>query len=628
MNPADLCSFLPQLPESVKEFSRKILSCSFSLSADFDQRIGNVRTGFGVSAAAQKRSPIFSILWTVCLAFCIAVPALLAPNYASADDASPQKVLDHLFLQGINDINANRFAEASGKFTELQKAAAQRGLENLPSFSVALIERAEAMLGTNEREKAAFLLRRAEELSPRDPKVLFALSRFSEVTGAGSAFSFGLQALRYSLSSPLVVGTFLVNIFLVGLVALTLSLGLVCVVQFVRSTDLVFARVSKVLPQYCRGVLSGPLVFALMILPAFGGILLAIVCWSVVLSRSVPSCRRLALAAGLVTAAWGLSLPLAAALLGTLGSRSAAVVSELNSMSYSPDAAEVLASSEPAPLLVFAKAQSLYFDGQFEAARAGFRKIASKGDAALTRMVEANVAAISLAEQNAAAAKTDLLQLESDSGPSFESSYNLALVSLAELDTEAQRKFYEQARAIDPGRLARLESLTEGHALPLLTAAPKKLFLPFLLHSFDPDSATERSARRARESAVAAALVFGAGPTFLVVLGTCISFFGLLRRKPEEAPAALAVSIGALWKVVPGGRALCGEYPASGACLLAVFLGFLLAGTGVPVHLVPVAAVARDSSNVFFAAAAVLVVIAQLFSLLLAKRRAQGERYS
>jgi len=561
---------------------------------------------------------VFSIFWSVLLAISLGlVPA------AAAEEETSQKTLDRIFLQAINDINANQFADASGKFTQLQKTAAQSGWESLPSFSVALIERAEAMLATGEREKAAFLLRRAEELSPRDPKVLFALSRFPELHGYGASIGYGFQALRNSYSSPLVLGIFLVNLFLVGLVALTLSLGLVCVVQFVRSTEAVFTRVSKVVPQYCRGVVTGPLVLVLMLLPAFGGILLAIVCWSALLSRSVPACRRLALAAGIVTAAWGLSLPLAAALLGSLGSRPAQVVSELALMSYSPDSQELIAPSTPlpsVPLMLFARAQSLYLNGRLEEAKSEFRKIATKGDTALAAVIEANSAAVSLALQDVAAAKADLLQHEATEGPTFETSYNLALVSLAELDTESQRKYYEQARSIDAGRLARLESLTEGRALALLSPPPTKMFLPFLLHPFEQPRG---SSRGARENSVASALIFGAGPTFLVVLGICVSVFGLMRPKTDDAPAGEPVPIGALWKVLPGGRALCGDRPAGGACVLALFLGFLLAGSGVPVHLVPVAAVTRDSSNVFFVCAVLLAVFTQLLAVIVSKLQAR-----
>jgi len=552
----------------------------------------------------------FMRLWNKFLSLSVVCLCLLLPcaSQAAAPDSKSDNKLEHEFFEAVSLLGDNEFSKASENFSRLKIQAAEQGFENLSSFSLTLLERTEVLLSSHEREKAGFVLRWARDLSPGDARVLLGVARFSELLSFGERLSVGLTGFWLSLFSPVIATTLSVNCMLIGLTSLTLALLFVSVLQLAKRGDLLFQVVGKYLSLNSRGAFGPLAVLAVLLLPAFLGVLFALVCWTLLLAKIFAPGKRLAVCAGLLSLMWGLALPVLNVSLGNSSSKLAWILEAQRIRSFVPHSSEFLLDSAKRntdTIVKFGLAQSLFQEGHREEAKTLYTQLLGQvsSESSYGRVLRFHLASVALAEQQFAQARSEYEKLEEELSKSFELNYNLSLARLGELDTEGHRKYYELARDIDSTRLARLETDAKERPFPLLVSPPATEFLPFLLklHALKDQRSGDKPFGKAGR--VASALVIGASPAFLVVLGVCVFVCAwIIRPMFPNLGTELSANQNS-WRFIPGGAFFAECAPMTGAVILALFLGLLLAATETPIHLVPIVPLSRSASGVFYSAA-------------------------
>lgn len=563
----------------------------------------------------------FSLVVQRALLLCAVLLAFASASRADVETGR-LKALETSYYQAVNLIYEGQFGVASNKFEELKSAAAGLGIENMPEFSFALLERTETMLESGDREKASFLLRRAEQLSPTDARVVFAVALFSELNGMSASTKMLFRAALLALGQPVVLGTVIANGLLLMLCAVTLACLLVTLVQITKHAEGVFDTVYRWLPQASRGVLGPPTVLALLVLPALGGVLFALSVWSIVLARSVKHCRGVAFMTAVLCMVWGLAIPL----INTLGRNATAELSwnldALHNHGYSPAALETvshaLQDSPKDPLLRFASAELLQLDGRLQEARAIYESLLREAPA-VGSQARFQLGVLAFQEQSFAAAREAFEKLEKDGIFPFETAYNLALAHMSELNTEGHRKYYELAAEEDRSRAVRLEAETKTNPSPVLVGPPASLFPSFLLTARDGGAAA-----LVTENRLAASMLRGARPIFLIAVGVAVFLIVLLGPKSvavRKRAGEPGVVTRWLWRALPGGSQFADTAPARGGFLLGLFITGVIATAGVPVRLISAIPLGRTAGSWYFAATLLFALCCFGLSFLPGRRR-------
>ncbi|MFN8389670.1 MAG: hypothetical protein U0136_05215 [Bdellovibrionota bacterium] len=512
-------------------------------------------------------------------------PAKPAPPKRSATEQ-----VEAAFYQALNLIYSNQFSSASDKFTALVALAGAAGYENLPSYSFVLFERAERLIEQRELEKARFLLKWAEDLSPRDARVSFALATFSDLLGMKHALGSFFHGLRLTMGEPILAGAIGLNVCLVSLVALTLAALVVCLVQIVRNSETIFRSFYAMMPERTRGIVGPIGLLLVLLIPPFGGVLCAVAVWAFLLSRTLGKCRKLAVAAGSLILAWGLAIPTLASGGANINGVLLKAIESLENNSLYPSSQAVLARSlgqpQESPALRFAHAQAAALDANNAEAENEFRQLLKNAapGSSLETALRLNLAAVAFRQGRIQEAREGLKKLEADGKKSFEIFYNLALVHLAELNTEEHRRYYSLAEELDRNRLTHLESAANEQFLPLLVGAPRGLAFP-LLFRLDRANAELGGSVSRQQKLLSSSMFSGMTPQLLVILGVALLLSVLARNAEQTGFSATAVTARTsqvIWHAVPGGCLFADDAPGKGLLILGFFLAFLIAAYEMP----------------------------------------------
>ncbi len=521
----------------------------------------------------------------------------------SVPDPGAQDVsadLDALFYHAMKLVYAERFAEASGKLKELAEHAALAGFSSASDFSLKLLERATLSISAHRTSEAVYLVNKAVDLSPEDPRIRLVAASFYRTIGRFKAVSHLLSFIQYMPKYPVLLSAVLFNLFFVLLVACTASCFVGCIFQFLRGGELLFETIGKMMPLKVRGFLTPICFLGVLVLPLFGGILFALGSWSLVLTRCRQNCCLLAIFCGALISAWGLALPRLSSLAAHVQLEQNRLLEDVivgNFMAGSEHMLSVQIQGNPHdPLLLYAMAQMFQLRRQWAEAESMYMRALLAGDASsnLQQAIQINLSAV-LYELERYEEAQRVLEKELETGhESFEVYYNLALTKLALTATESYRQLYARAQDFDGARLRSLEKQLGEQMRPVLARLPAGVLLRRL---FQPAASLDEYSQRQlyrKQGILAATLFTGRGPVGIGILGLifillsfiarkchvrdvkAVSRIRVLEKEDEQRVPALA------WSVLPAGGFLIGRYPMMGVAMLAVLLAMLMAACGRP----------------------------------------------
>ncbi len=538
-----------------------------------------------------------------------------------------EEVMNRKFYHALNDVLANNFTGAAQKLRSVRGISYKQGYTGLPDYSIELIGRAKASMAEGRDQAAKFLIAQAVELSPDHPRVNLLAASFYKLVGVGNALSYLGTTFASMHRYPFFFGTLILNFLLVGLVAMTASFLVVCVIQLLRNGELLLAECAK---PFTIGIAQG-----LSSLPLFSGILGALAVWSLVLSYFKKGCRWLALMSGLAILAWGWGIPRMSMMGFNAETELFRVLEDINTGGYTPLGDELLFEElrhRPSDsYLLFAAAQSLHRKGLEFAASGLYQEVQVLTDerSSLYSTAALNLGALFYRDRRLAEAKKVLEQLEKRRIESFELYYNLALVHLALLDTANHREYYNKARAYDRGKLDALVVSTQESARVLHGRLPSSELSPLLMRR--PPWLTNESYQSLVEAQqrLAASLMIGGNPSMLLFFGFLVAGLGGAvqmhwSRKKKKKRATISFSrilepsrSSILWCALPAGMSLAGNSPIRGSWVFGLVLALLMFAFEAPMRLFQALPIEVSFSNMLFGMAIILVTISIGWSLLL-----------
>ena len=516
-------------------------------------------------------------------------------SVAKSVAVSSEPQLSRAYYQALISIYEEQFGEAATSLKKLKSTAVDLGYINLPDYSFELLNRATAALNNGKREQAIFLVNHAVALSPEDARVNAVAATFHSLVGFKSAAGYAWTSFRFLMRHPIMLVGIVLNIFFVSLAAITISLFIVCMVQLIRSGELLFNTIAGELPRWMMGVGAIVGLLALFLLPIFGGILCATSCWGLALSRCKPSCRWLGAIAGALTLCWGVAIPVISTVGFNTESEANRVVEDINNFSFTPRGEEFirrqLVLTPDDPLILFALGELFHLKGRYAEAQQAYQEVLKRttGDEPLNIASKMNIGAVAFRDKQYQKAKEVFTELETSNHTSFELYYNLARTHMALLDTNAHRDYYAKAREISESRISEIEAEgSEDHQQTLMLLVPISFYAPLVTRSIilSDQQAFERATKN--EQLLASTLFAGGSIPVLLVAGVFFSVLGVLSRmKPPKRYEFHADQIcrhgSRLWTALPAGFFVAGDHPVFGSGVLACFLALLMLAFEAPI---------------------------------------------
>ena len=512
---------------------------------------------------------------TLLCAFVVCFLAICPCSSASADTPTVVVQLESAFAKVEKLVDGEKFGDAGDALSDLRGIAVGLGYQDLPDYSERLLDRAALLSESNRNTEASYLIRQAVALSPQDPRILFRASSFESALGHSTALSYFVDGMTLSLGRPMMVASFARNSVLAALMAGTLALLLVAVIQLVCNVRRVIINATRKASIYTRGLL-GPLMFLVfMVLPLAGGLLVAIGCWCLVLSRFIKECRSLALIAGCAILGWALAIPSLQAVTLQLASELSGAVERSRFGAFSPADLALLSKESLSyghdPIVRFSLGSALFRAGDLAGAEREWRAVSevteASGSQEVASVARLNRGVISFQNGDFIGAKSLFERAEEIGGKTFESSYNLSRVALAQLDTLAHDEQFEHARALDSQRLSALESSSADLNASLLSVQPRwSLYALRLLKPVAGADGSNAGAVEGKRSALVSTLIAGAHSTSVIFLLGFTVIAAAFWSRNKGARDFYRYRDGALehsriWAIVPAGPFIVGNRP-------------------------------------------------------------------
>lgn len=540
-----------------------------------------------------------------------------APLPQPAEQPNPDEI-EKRFYRGVNQSRSGNAMLAASEFVGVRDDLSRLGFSGAPEFSRRLIESGYRRYAAGDLEGAASLFKSAVLLSPDSPEILLASASFPSAVGYRRSAELFFSGLVTLTRDPIACAKLLVNFVLVGLIAATLSIAVMLVIQITRNCEMLHFALGKKLPIKIRGFVTPLLLAVLITVPLRLGIVGAVGCWSLLLAFLLPRRRRLALAAGALILAWGLSIEHLAAMALNIKSPAGRLLSNQAAGRFIPGEEEEFEAQMPelskqylgailSGMAKFRRQDANQAEQYFAEARARARSDNER----LAAMID--LSAVLYSQKRFSEAR-DVLQTAQQLGTeSYELYYNLANVSIALLDVEGHRRYLQLAAAIDRSRAFAAEQLDSNNRPPALIMPP---WLSVFRSVFTPIQQVNRSAAAvvaADSQALLGTMLPIRRSGAFVIFGALVFLAGLVFKKPQEIirPDGPAFELPSrIWAVFPAGRALAGDRPLLGVVLLAAVLGLALLYVGVPPHLFELRAGGLDAFAGFAWSAALIWVIA------------------
>jgi len=548
-----------------------------------------------------------------------------------ADVQTPEHAggsLDQLFSMAMADIRKNDIAAASEKLDLLKQQSIAQGYLGLNGFSDELLRYAALEQKNVDLATKSFLVRRAVELSPNSGRVLISAAAFLDVFSAKTVIKLVWDGFGQLLDTPLSFSKLGINTLFLVLVALTLSFLITCSLQIVSHRDRLFGVISNRLSLRMRGLATPLLLMAVVTLPLWGGILFALGCWSLLLSRCLKHCRMLCWCCAMVIISWSMAVPVIQTVGLNSGSNLLQVVQDLNQRSYAPQASKTLEkamSQNPrSPLFPFSLGLVEYRQGTFSKSEEFFRAalLHPQASAALKQAALVNIAVNQYDMKNFAEAKESLLAARSESFDTIEIVYNLAQVEAALTDTEKFREYYTVATEMDRQAVEAYDASMRTKASLVSMGVPDALI--YRTFTSDIRSLNENvpyaTFVNLREK-VLGALFVGGSPLAMGVFGILIIVLSALssESKRKRVIGGLAepqpTQPSLVWAMVPAGLVVVSDKPVQGACLLSIIVCALMLGYQQPVQMIHILPTPVFPTSVWLMIAAAFAVSLSLLEV-------------
>jgi tetratricopeptide (TPR) repeat protein len=217
-------------------------------------------------------------------------------------EAKWKEVLAALKLSPLKDVG--------DRLDELNDLRVELDVSGLEVYSFNLLGRASAALKKNDIPAAAFFSKKALQLSPQSPRLLWNSIGVATESGVSSVGDHFFRALGATVRSPQVMLHLLKGATYPGLWALTLALLLLLALSLVWNAPTLLVAAGKHISTQFRGIGAPILATLALTSPLFFGPLWTIFAWSLVVAIWLPRSRWLSFYGGALIALWGVVIPL------------------------------------------------------------------------------------------------------------------------------------------------------------------------------------------------------------------------------------------------------------------------------------------------------------------------------
>ena len=521
------------------------------------------------------------------------------PQVAEVEQLPPKtsEIFDRHFIQAFAAMSANDYEKGVEQIGVLAEKAFEKSYLNLPDYSFRLIEESRALIEAGEIDKGKFVLRKAEDLSPHDARVHLSMVELYKTIGLSEAFRHLFKGASLLLLLPQSSIPLLLNIFLVFLVSATSSLLIVCLVQLILNAKLIARQCSQMLPTLYRGI-GGPVFYLLIFtLPIYGGILMVVAVWSIVLSSYLRSSKWLGLCAGAVISLWWLVTPIALNVAKQTANPIQSSLNNIKAQSYGREDAERIDTwlqlYPRDAMLLFSKGLQYLYEGNLDESEKVFLKLRALPGTGVKRLVEVpsliNLGVISYKRKDYQKAKEYLQEAEVKDTPTASLLLNLSNVHLALIDTVGHQKYYKQAISKDPDIIEKYKqgafSYPDFDQLMVAQAPSWKVYYKRYLSPYLIVDSSFLDDRHKRIKKVYKYLVKDGTRRTLVTLTLLTLVFGLYgafwpkKRYYVKYEQQRKPSLG--WALLPGGLFMAGEMAEIGWLLLSTIFTLALFALGV-----------------------------------------------
>ncbi len=521
-----------------------------------------------------------------------------------------------LFEDVQRALSSDNYAEAGNLLGNLKEHAEMLGYKNLPEYSWKLIERAELLASSGKQTEAGFLVRRAVELSPADARVRLTASSFFETLGKPDAIDYLRDGFTMLPDQPSSAVPVMLNVLIVGLVAFTLAFFMTCLVQVIVNSAAILKRFNRRLPVKARGLL-GPLMLAVLLgVPIFGGLLVVIGCWALILSRCVRSCRWLGISAGSLALAWWFCIPVLQTGGGQAREPMNRTLENVRNQSYGEyDETIVMTGLQTRnvdPLVAFSLGLQYLRSGKTDLAAKVFAKLQTLQGVSRAEIFRqaalVNLGVIEYRRSNLDDAMRYFTAAESQGADSYELYHNMAVVYLAQVDTVKHREYYEKARSRADG----LDVAADESSVLSVNVPLSEYYYRFLkpISNRTPEQA---ASDEVAQQQLFESLMYGGSQYVLFIWAAVLILLGAANFRSFGASRYLladgAECPSLVWALVPGGYFGAGRHPGTCVVVLGIFMMVVMLALGEPnIHYEVVAGELPLQEILFFVAAGIVVL--------------------
>jgi len=233
----------------------------------------------------------------------------LAPEIRGVPSSSITK-LEMKWNEVLVALKDQPLKDVNDRLDELNDLRVQLDVSGLEDYSFNLLNRASVALTKNDINAAAFFSKKALQLSPQSPRLLWSSIRVATESGVSSASDHFFRALGATLRSPQVMLHLLKGVTYPALWALTIALLTLLALNFVWHAPAVLVSAGKSISPSFRGIGAPILAFVVLVAPMVFGPLWTVAAWSMVVVVWLPRSRWLAFYGGTIIALWGVVIPL------------------------------------------------------------------------------------------------------------------------------------------------------------------------------------------------------------------------------------------------------------------------------------------------------------------------------
>ncbi|MCO6430245.1 MAG: hypothetical protein J5J00_05240 [Deltaproteobacteria bacterium] len=366
----------------------------------------------------------------------------------------------------------------------LEEIRTQLGYDNLENYSNELLAFAQKELDSQNREGAAFYLRKALQLSPSSPMLLLHAARVADKSGGSEFNGLYLKGLLQGVRQRHTLVASSIRVIYPLMWALTLGFLAAAIMYLSSSMARIIGVASTFAPGRIRGFVAAPAVSLLLIAPLFYGPIWCMAVWSIAALLATRDKQWLTFWGGALVCLWGLVIPIREHGAAWLGDHGVDTLLRVSSGVFQPGDEEslrvMLKQNQGSGAGWLALGEVLMRSGQYEHAHQALDRA--------SRLMPSHseprhlLALISFLTGRSAEAADQMKQLESEGLGSAGFYFNYSKVQFDLLDTAASRELYDRANSIDRELVQNLQLKEEklGLANPVTLALDRVPFTAVL----------------------------------------------------------------------------------------------------------------------------------------------------